>query len=143
MEGRKFQVEGEDGRPTAGPVRRFEDLRVWQEARLLAREVYRLTRETPLGRDFKLRDQMCDAAVSVMSNIAEGFERTGDREFPHFLSIAKASCGEVRSQNYVALDIGHFPRHEFEALKARCERISRMIAALRTSAIRRRSNPAR
>ncbi|NNJ25770.1 hypothetical protein LzC2_18440 [Planctomycetes bacterium LzC2] len=109
----------------------------------MAREVYRLARETPLGRDFKLRDQMCDAAVSVMSNIAEGFERDGDREFPHFLSIAKASCGEVRSQNYVALDIGHFSDEEFAALRSRCERISRMIAALRTAVLRRRSDPPR
>ena len=62
--------------------------------------------------------QMCDAAVSVMSNIAEGFERSGPKEFPHFLSIAKASCGELRSQSYVALDCGHFSRPQFRCLQA-------------------------
>ena len=123
------------------PVRRFEDLIAWQEARGLTREVYRLARETPLGRDFKLRDQMCDAAVSVMSNIAEGFERCGPNEFPHFLSIAKASCGELRSQNYVAFDCGYYPREAFEALSRRCNKVSRLTAALRTSALRRPSRP--
>ena len=124
---------------SGGPVRRFEELHAWAEARTLTREVYRLSRETPLGRDFKLRDQMCDAAVSVMSNIAEGFERTGPKEFPHFLSIAKASCGELRSQNYVALDCGHFSRQQFDALKRQCEAVGRLIAALRASVIRKRS----
>ena len=120
-------------------MQRFEDLVAWQEARILTREVYRLCRETPLGRDFKLRDQMCDAAVSVMSNIAEGFERAGPNEFPHFLSIAKASCGELRSQNYVALDNGHFTREQFEGVLRRCVSVGRLTAALRSAVIRKRS----
>ena len=122
----------------SGRVERFEDLFAWQEARVMTREVYRLTRETRLGRDFKLRDQMCDASVSVMSNIAEGFERCGPKEFPHFLSIAKASCGELRSQNYVALNNGCFTETQFRALKDQCEKVSRLTAALRLSILRKR-----
>ncbi|MFA4945277.1 MAG: four helix bundle protein [Lentisphaeria bacterium] len=84
----------------------FEDLVIWQGARKLACGVYQLCRETDLGRDWNLRDQLCRAAVSVMSNIAEGKERNRDTEFHHFLAIAKGSCGEVRSLLHLALDVG-------------------------------------
>ncbi len=86
---------------------RFEDLLVWQRARELTRVIYELTQGGAFARDFGLRDQIRRAAVSVMSNIAEGFERGSDTEFGHFLSIAKGSCGEVRCQLYVASDQGY------------------------------------
>ena len=85
-------------------AKRFEDLVAWQKARLLANDVYRITREGPLARDFGLRDQMQRAAVSIASNIAEGFERDTIPDFIHFLFIAKGSAGELRTQLYLALD---------------------------------------
>jgi four helix bundle protein len=88
-------------------VQNFEDLNVWKQARQLTQEVYRLTKTEKFSRDFGLRDQIQRAAISVMSNIAEGFERGGNQEFGQFLYVAKASCGEVRSQLYVALDQGY------------------------------------
>jgi four helix bundle protein len=82
----------------------FEEIEAWQKARTLTREVYVATSEGAFSRDFGLRDQIRRAAVSIMSNIAEGYERSGTGEFVHFLSMAKGSTGEVRSQLYVALD---------------------------------------
>ena len=85
----------------------FEDLDAWKQARELVRGVYALARDEKLGRDFGLRDQIQRAAVSVMTNIAEGFERTGSQEKLHFYNIARASAGEVRSLLYVVED--NFP----------------------------------
>src|SRR5579871_6483852 len=78
-------------------IRRFEDLIAWQKARTLTAAVYRVTAEGPFSRDFALRDQIRRAAISVMSNIAEGFERGKPTEFHNFLCIAKGSCAEIRS----------------------------------------------
>lgn len=86
------------------PVKRFEDLRVWQMARQLTASIYRMSRKGEFGRDFGLRDQVRRSSTSVMSNIAEGFERSSNKEFVRFLVIAKASSGELRSQLYVACD---------------------------------------
>jgi four helix bundle protein len=80
-----------------GSVTRFEDLVAWQRARELNREIYAATRSGPIARDFSLVNQIRSAAASIMSNIAEGFERGGAAEFHQFLVIAKGSCGEVRS----------------------------------------------
>ena len=120
-------------------VERFEDLIAWQKARLLTAEIYRVTNQGPFARDFGLRDQICRAAVSVMSNIAEGFERNRAAEFHQFLSIAKASCGEVRSQLYVALDAGYLKRDVFDAMRSRAEEVSRITGGLRASLAQRRS----
>jgi four helix bundle protein len=111
-------------------IERFEDLIAWQKARELTKRIYEVTREGPFSRDFSLRDQIRDASVSTMSNIAEGFERRGDREFDRFLSIAKGSVGEARSQLYVALDTAFLTRQQFDELKARAEEVSRLIAGL-------------
>ena len=111
-------------------VKRFEELEAWQKARELARLVYGLTSDGEWARDYGLRDQIRRAAVSVMCNVAEGFERRGAAEFGRFLLIAKASAAEVRSQLYLALDLEYISQDRFEAAKALAESVSRMIAGL-------------
>jgi len=111
-------------------VARFEDLDVWQKARALVNEVYALTRDGSFGRDFALRDQIRRAAVSVTANIAEGFERGGDREFHQFLAVAKGSCGEVRSHLWSALDQGYVTQVQHGEMRKRAEEVGRMIAGL-------------
>ena len=118
-------------------VERFEDLIAWQLARELTKEIYSITGKTAFARDFGLRDQIRRAAVSVMSNIAEGFERAGAREFHQFLVVAKASCAEVRSQLYVAFDTGYLDEPNFYELHALTNRTSQVIGALRASINRR------
>jgi len=97
-------------------IERFEDLPAWQKARELVHQVYQACTESRLNRDFGLRDQICRAAVSSMSNIAEGFARHSDRDFAHFLDIARGSVMEVKSLLYVALDVGYVEKSEFERL---------------------------
>jgi four helix bundle protein len=114
-------------------VERFEDLIAWQKARDLARAIYQITQEGAFARDFGLARQIQRAAVSIMSNIAEGFERSGRREFHQFLSTAKGSCAEVRSQLYVAFDIGYLMKSEFQRLLAQAEEVGRVVGGLRAS----------
>jgi four helix bundle protein len=113
-------------------VKNFEDLNVWKQARQLTQEVYRLTKTEKFLKDFGLRDQIRRAAISVMSNIAEDFERGGNQEFVQFLYVAKASCGEVRSQLYVALDQGYVTADNSEKLLQLFRRLSGMISYLIT-----------
>lgn len=120
-------------------VSRFEDLIAWQKARLLTRRIYEITKRTDMSRDFGLSGQMQRAAVSIMSNIAEGFERGTSSEFHQFLVIAKSSCGELRSQLYVAFDTGYIDESTFRDLYTLAEETSRIIAGLRTSINRRRN----
>ncbi len=108
-------------------VERFEDLRVWQESREIVGFVYKLTRKFPPNERYGLASQMQRAAVSTMSNIAEGFERGTTKEFINFLYIAKASNGEVRSQAYIALDLGYISQAERDGLIKCCERLSRRL----------------
>ncbi len=114
-------------------VTRFEDLAGWRKARGLASAIYRITGYEPFMWDFGLRNQIQRAAVSVMSNIAEGFERYSNREFAHYLSIARGSLAEVRSQLYVALDMNYIGQDEFESLKEDCLEIQRILGGLRKS----------
>src|SRR2546430_15190803 len=95
-------------------IEKFEDIIAWQRARVLTKEIYASAKVGPFARDFGLRDQIQRASVSTMSNIAEGFERGGDREFVQFLSNSKGSCGEVKSQLYVALDQAYVTQTIFE-----------------------------
>jgi four helix bundle protein len=88
-------------------IKRFEDIEAWQKARELVRQVYQICNGSRLSKDFGLRDQLCRAAVSSMSNVAEGFSRNSDKDFARFLDIAKGSVLEVQSLLYVALDIGY------------------------------------
>ena len=111
-------------------VKYFEDLDVWKEARRLTQQVYGATEDSRFSRDFGLRDQIRPAAVSIMSNIAEGFERGGNQEFIQFLYIAKGSCGEVRSQLYVALDQEYVGRKLFDQMFNSLKRLSGMISNL-------------
>jgi four helix bundle protein len=111
-------------------VKNFEDLEIWKDARLLTRGIYLLTRDSKFSKDFALRDQIRRAAVSIMSNIAEGFERGGNQEFMQFLYVAKASCGEVRSQLYVALDQCYVAPQDCDDATKSCRRLSIMISNL-------------
>ncbi len=111
---------------------RFEDIEAWQIGRELVRAIYRVSKRGEFARDFALRDQIRRAVVSVTSNIAEGFERGGNREFIQALSVAKGSAGEVRSQLYVALDEEYVSQPEFDELCALALRTSRLIAGFMT-----------
>ncbi len=110
--------------------RNFEEIDAWKKARELTNQIYSLTRQTSFARDHGLCDQIRRASVSVMSNIAEGFERKGVKEFIHFLSIAKGSAGELRCQIYIAKDQGYIDEESAERLASLSVEVSRMIAGL-------------
>jgi len=118
-------------------INRFEDLHAWQFSRNLTREIYAVTQEGRFAKDFGLRDQIQRAAVSIMSNIAEGHERIGPAEFHRFLSIAKGSCAEVRSLLYVASDINYLTELKFGELLSETERVGRVVEGLRAAMARR------
>ena len=111
-------------------IKNFEDLEIWKAARHLTREIYALSKTSQLSKDYGLRDQMQRAAVSIMANIAEGFERGGNQEFVQFLYIAKGSCGEIRSQLYVALDQKYIDEKATDNLLITLKRLSVMIKHL-------------
>lgn len=111
-------------------VERFEDLICWQKARSLTNAVYDLTRSASFGKDFELIRQIRAAAVSCMSNVAEGFDRWSRKELVRFLDIAKGSAGEVRSQLYVALDQRYITPAQFESTKALSLETSKTIGGL-------------
>lgn len=113
-------------------IERFEDIIAWQRARVLAKEIYASTKIGPFAKDYGLKDQIQRASVSTMSNIAEGFERGGDREFIQFLSNSKGSCGEVKSQLYVALDQNYISNAGFGELYAKADEVSRLVGGFMT-----------
>ena len=121
-------------------VEKFEDLIVWQKAHDLAVSIYRLTGREPFCRDYGLRDQIQRAAVSVMSNIAEGFERYSRPEFRQFLSVARGSVAEVRSQLHLARSLKYVTGEDFETISFLCKDISNLIGALRKSLDRGRES---
>lgn len=105
----------------------FEDFVVWQKSRFLVKLIYRTLKEC---RDFSFRDQFCRAGLSIMNNIAEGFERQNNKEFRYFLYVSKGSCGEVRSMTFSAMDLGYITKEEFNDLTDLSIEISKMLAAL-------------
>jgi four helix bundle protein len=111
-------------------IKKFEELVSWTKARSLTKEVYDATSAGQFVRDFGLRDQIRRAVVSILSNIAEGFERGGDREFLQFLALAKGSCGEVRAQLYVALDQNYLSEAQFDILKMHATEVSQSLSGL-------------
>lgn len=108
-------------------INRFEDLEIWQEARRLAKVIHKISIETNLKTDFKFKEQIKSSSGSVMDNIAEGFERDGNLEFRQFLSIAKGSAGETRSQLYRLFDFEYISERDFEQLKDDYEKLSGKI----------------
>jgi four helix bundle protein len=114
----------------SGKVMQFEDLRVWKMTRNLTRSIYGVTRASAMSRGYALKDQMRRSAISSMSNIAEGYERDGNKELRQFPSIAKGSIGELRSQLYIALDAGYIGKPEADSLLERSRTISRMLSSL-------------
>lgn len=109
---------------------KFEDIEAWQKARILTRQVYDITNQESFRRDMSLVDQIRRASVSIMSNIAEGHERDSAKEFLYFLSVAKGSSGEVRSQMYVAFDRQYINQETFNTLYETATQVSRMISGL-------------
>ena len=106
----------------------FEEINSWQKARVFTKEIYQITERLNLKKDFDFVRQIRRASLSISSNIAEGFERNTDKEFIHFLYIAKASAGEVRSQLYLALDLDYITKKEFEELLEAITEISKLLS---------------
>ncbi len=106
----------------------FEDLFIWQKAIEFAKEIYLITEKKGLKNDFGLKNQMRDSAVSISSNIAEGFERRSRKEYLNFLNIAKGSAGEIRSQLYVAYEVGYIEKSELEYLREKAKFLSGSIS---------------
>jgi len=105
----------------------IEDIIAWQRSRVLVNNVYQVFK---ISRDYSFRDQIQRAAVSIMNNIAEGFERKGNKEFAKFLYIAKGSCGEVRSMLYLALDLKYISKNDFDNLYNQAFEMSKMLSGL-------------
>ena len=123
-----------------GSVKSFEDLVAWQEARKLVQEIYRLSETGKFARDFGLRDQIQRAAVSIMANIAEGFDSRTTPEYLKFLGYARRSASEVQSLLYVALDTNKIQQTDFETLYVQCDHIKALLGGLTKSLRRRRAS---
>ncbi len=111
-------------------IEKFEDLEIWQEARSLCKVIFLHSKIDPFNRDYKLRDQIRASSGSVMDNIAEGFDRGGNKEFTQFLSISKGSCGECRSQLYRAFDFDYIDEITLSDLLIRNNHLSRKIGGM-------------
>jgi four helix bundle protein len=108
-------------------IEQFEDIVAWQKAKIMTLKIYSLFKDL---KDFGFKDQICRASVSVMNNIAEGFERKSDNEFKHFLFIAKGSCGEIRSMLYLANELNYVTKEEYFYLINLSNEVSKIISGL-------------
>jgi four helix bundle protein len=113
-------------------IERFEDLEVWKESRELCIFIKEITNMESFSKDFRFRDQIKASSGSIMDNIAEGFERDGKKEFIQFLSIAKGSCGETRSQCYRALDYKYISKETLDQLLEKTIKLSKKISSFIT-----------
>lgn len=111
-------------------AKKFEELEVWIKAKDVSVTVYKLTNDGEFKKDFGLRDQIRRASVSVVSNIAEGFERNGTKEFAQFLSLAKGSAGEIRAQLYIAKELNYINEIDFNLLIGKVTEVSKMLSGL-------------
>jgi four helix bundle protein len=121
-------------------VEKFEDFIAWQKARQLSRKIYQATNLPGFSRDFALKDQIRRSAISIMSNISQGFERGRAAEFHQFLSIAKASCAELRSQLYVAFDANYLSDSQFHELMSNATEVGQVIGGLRVAVEKRKAS---
>lgn len=121
-------------------IEKFEDFIAWQKARQLTRKIYQATNLPGFSRDFALKDQIRRSAISIMSNIAEGFERGRAAEFHQFLSIAKASCAELRSQLYIAFDANYLSQSQFQTLMSSAMEVGEIIGGLRVAVEKRKGS---
>ena len=108
-------------------IKRFEDLNIWKLSLQITKEIYDLTAKKEFSKDFKLRDQIRGAIISVSSNIVEGFEKNNNNEFIRFLRISKGSAGEVRNQLYIAIAVGYITKEEFEKTNKKLEDLINQI----------------
>ena len=113
-----------------GTIKSFEEFEVWEIAREITRQVYSLTKRKALEGDYAFKNQICRASISIMSNIAEGYESQTESVFIRYLSIAKGSAGEVRSQLYIAFDQHYITEAEFDSLSELCKKVSCKTAKL-------------
>ncbi|MGB8658453.1 MAG: four helix bundle protein [Candidatus Zixiibacteriota bacterium] len=111
-------------------IESFEDLKAWKDSRELVKRIYTLTKGKDFGKDFALLNQIRRAAISVMSNLSEGFERGSNQEFVQFLYVAKASCGEVRAQLVIAYDQGYIDQKDLDETGNLAKSVSGLIGAL-------------
>jgi len=125
--GSGFEVPYREANGNAVKIERFEEIEAWKEARVLASELYSLVSSTSLGKDFVLRDQIQAAAVSIMANIAEGFDGRSNQEFIRFLGYAFRSATELQSHLYVTLDRQYFSQESFDALYERAAATKKLI----------------
>lgn len=121
-------------------VKQFEDLIAWQKARELTKQIYLISGQGQFANEYALTDQIRRAAISIMSNVAEGFDRNSPNDFHRFLVIAKASCAEVRSQLYIALDVGYLDENSFQETMRLTKDVGRLVSGLRVSVERKRSS---
>jgi four helix bundle protein len=108
-------------------IKSFEDIEAWKKARELTKKIYRVTSLEKFSKDWELRDQIRRAVISVMSNIAEGFDSSSKIEFARFLNISRRSASEVQSQLYVALDLGYIEKKDFDSFYKDSEEIRKML----------------
>ncbi len=111
-----------------GKIERFEDIDAWKKARELTKTIYEVTAQGKIAADFSLKDQLRRASLSIMANIAEGFEREGNKEFRQFLAMAKGSVGEVKALLFVALDAGLASSEQFQRIMGLADEASRLLA---------------